>query len=128
MPRHLLKDFNAASEPAPLIRVPSTHAHDHTHSLRGGSARTLVVVFSSLGWNGVVRAEWSATLRGVPMPHTVGSPRLPPRATAAFSGAARWLGLAVWAHGAAGFEEPVRKRSGGQQRRWQAPDRALCER
>ena len=28
-------------------------------------ARTLVLVFSSLGWNGVVRAEWGATLREV---------------------------------------------------------------
>jgi hypothetical protein len=26
-------------------------------------ARTLVLVFSSLGWHGVVRAEWGATLR-----------------------------------------------------------------
>lgn len=29
------------------------------------SAATLVIVFSSLGWNGVVRAEWGATLKTV---------------------------------------------------------------
>ncbi|KAL1514599.1 hypothetical protein AB1Y20_003693 [Prymnesium parvum] len=29
----------------------------------GGGASTLVLVFSSLGWRGVVRAEWGATLR-----------------------------------------------------------------
>ncbi len=48
--------WHAANELGPLIVHPRLPA-----AALGG--RTLVVVFSSLGWNGVVRAEWGATLR-----------------------------------------------------------------
>lgn len=48
--------WHAAIEPGPLIVTRPCSGDVSMH--------TLVVVFSSLGWNGVVRAEWGATLRG----------------------------------------------------------------
>lgn len=47
--------WHAAIQPGPIIRVPSS----------SGGARTLVLVFSSLGWHGVVRAEYGGMLRTV---------------------------------------------------------------
>ena len=68
--------WHAAPEPAPLIFRGAVSAplmgiraaNDSTGRASGcktaqSGARTLVVVFSSLGWRGVVRAEWGATLR-----------------------------------------------------------------
>ena len=49
--------WHASNEPGPLIVTRHVSAAD-------ARTRTLVLVFSSLGWNGVVRAEWGATLRG----------------------------------------------------------------
>lgn len=54
--------WHAASEPGPLILAPAPPAAPSPPG--GAAARTLVVAFSSLGWNGLVRAEWGATLRG----------------------------------------------------------------
>ena len=56
--------WHAATEPAPIIL---RGARAHTAAGHGEPERfgTLVLVFSSLGWNGVVRAEYGATLRGV---------------------------------------------------------------
>ena len=50
-----------ASSVAPLTLVRA--AHGGAEGGRGGSARTLVVAFSSLGWHGLMRAEWLPTLR-----------------------------------------------------------------
>ena len=51
--------WHAADELAPLIVRPAgvTPA--------AAASKTLVVVFSSLGWHGLVRAEWYSTLRAV---------------------------------------------------------------
>jgi predicted ArsR family transcriptional regulator len=75
--------WHASSERGPLIMAPLTSspltaipAARSRLTPQGGGKRlrsdgsqqrpnTLVVVFSSLGWNGVVRAEWGATLRAV---------------------------------------------------------------
>lgn len=51
--------WHAAPEPGPLIISPLGV------SAAEASGRTLVIIFSSLGWHGVVRAEWGATLRAV---------------------------------------------------------------
>ena len=49
-----------------LLAIPISDATDNrTPSGATADGRTLVLVFSSLGWNGVVRAEWGATLREV---------------------------------------------------------------
>ena len=62
--------WHAAPKPGPLILTPAAPAAAAaaaaaTSGLGGGAAaRTLVVAFSSLGWHGLVRAEWGATLRG----------------------------------------------------------------
>ena len=50
--------WHAANEPAPLILSPPLPA-------AAAASHTLVIVFSSLGWHGVVRAEYGATLRAV---------------------------------------------------------------
>lgn len=50
--------WHAAAAPGPLIMNPPV-------STAASSERTLVLIFSSLGWHGVVRAEWGATLRAV---------------------------------------------------------------
>ena len=47
--------WHASDGLGPLI-VPNLSSAD-------AASRTLVIVFSSLGWHGVVRAEWGATLR-----------------------------------------------------------------
>ncbi|EOD27330.1 hypothetical protein EMIHUDRAFT_114692 [Emiliania huxleyi CCMP1516] len=77
--------WHAADEPAPLIvragaaaaaAAPAPSTADGAGALSSyspisgiptlpSSARTLVLVFSSLGWHGVVRAEYAATLRAV---------------------------------------------------------------
>jgi hypothetical protein len=52
--------WHAADEPGPLIvRTPFVIAA----AASVASAHTLVIVFSSLGWHGVVRAEYGSTLR-----------------------------------------------------------------
>ena len=55
--------WHAAPEPAPLILAPAPPAAPSPPG--GAAARTLVIAFSSLGWHGLVRAEWGATLRDV---------------------------------------------------------------
>ena len=54
--------WHAAPEPGPLILTPATPAAPSPPD--AAAARTLIVAFSSLGWHGLVRAEWGATLRG----------------------------------------------------------------
>ena len=59
--------WHAADEPGPIIvrRGLSSFNSANAAEVRAAAegATTLVLVFSSLGWNGVVRAEWGATLR-----------------------------------------------------------------
>lgn len=59
--------WHAADEPAPIIVRRGLSSFDSANAdevrAAAAGATTLVLAFSSLGWNGVVRAEWGATLR-----------------------------------------------------------------
>jgi hypothetical protein len=52
--------WHAASEVGPLITEDDSETKD-----------TLVVAFSSLGWSGVMRPEWGATLRAAPRDESI---------------------------------------------------------
>ena len=49
--------WHASEQPAPII------VHEPSAESASGRPSTLVIAFSSLGWFGLVRAEWGATLR-----------------------------------------------------------------
>ena len=56
--------WHAADDIGPIIVRRGLSSFDSAHvRAAADGATTLVLVFSSLGWNGVVRAEWGATLR-----------------------------------------------------------------
>ena len=51
--------WHASNDLGPLF------VHTGEPSAANSASRTLVVIFSSLGWNGVVRAEWRGIFRGI---------------------------------------------------------------
>jgi hypothetical protein len=59
--------WHAAKEAGPLILVPNHAAAEVCAKTGNLEDYTLVVAFSALGWNGVVRPEWGGTLRDSPL-------------------------------------------------------------
>lgn len=60
--------WHAANVAGPLIMVPNPAAADcvKLNGMQSLEQYTLVVAFSALGWNGIVRPEWAGTLRDSP--------------------------------------------------------------
>lgn len=55
--------WHAANEAGPLIVIPNPAAAACFKATGSLEDYTLVVAFSALGWNGIVRQEWGGTLR-----------------------------------------------------------------
>jgi len=70
--------WHVADVAGPLVMIPNPAAADcvKLNGMRSLEQYTLVVAFSALGWNGIVRPEWAGTLCDSPnvvVAHALGS-------------------------------------------------------